>query len=73
VLNVTSLLKTHVRAVALPATYDEHGDDGLLMQLLMAECGACRRARWTAAARARTSRSCANAYSPTCPRGGPAQ
>ncbi len=38
VLNVTPLLKELiVRAVALPAGYDEHGDDGLLMQLLMAE------------------------------------
>ena len=38
VLNVTPLLKELiVRAVALPATYDEDGDDGLLMQLLMAE------------------------------------
>ena len=38
VLNVTPLLKELiVRAVALPATYDEDGDEGLLMQLLMAE------------------------------------
>lgn len=38
VLNVTPLLKELiVRAVALPATYDENGDDGLLMRLLMAE------------------------------------
>ncbi|MEO7729161.1 MAG: helix-turn-helix transcriptional regulator [Burkholderiales bacterium] len=38
VLNVTPLLKELiVRAVALPATYDEKGDDGLLMRLLMAE------------------------------------
>ena len=38
VLNVTPLLKELiVRAVALPASYDENGDDGLLMRLLMAE------------------------------------
>ena len=38
VLNVTPLLKELiVRAVALPASYDEKGDDGLLMRLLMAE------------------------------------
>src|SRR3954469_23726039 len=38
VLNVTPLLKELiVRAVALPADYDEKGDDGLLMRLLMAE------------------------------------
>ena len=38
VLNVTPLLKELiVRAVALPETYDENGDDGLLMRLLMAE------------------------------------
>jgi AraC-like DNA-binding protein len=38
VLNVTPLLKELiVRAVALPASYDEHGEDGLLMQLLMTE------------------------------------
>ena len=38
VLNVTPLLKELiVRAVALPAAYDEDGDDGLLMRLLMAE------------------------------------
>jgi AraC-like DNA-binding protein len=38
VLNVTPLLKELVvRAVALPASYDENGDDGLVMQLLMAE------------------------------------
>jgi AraC-like DNA-binding protein len=38
VLNVTPLLKELiVRAVALPATYDENGDEGLLMRLLMAE------------------------------------
>lgn len=38
VLDVTPLLKELiVRAVALPATYDENGDEGLLMQLLMAE------------------------------------
>src|SRR4051812_29638050 len=37
VLNVTPLLKELiVRAVALPADYDEKGDDGLLMRLLMA-------------------------------------
>jgi AraC-like DNA-binding protein/quercetin dioxygenase-like cupin family protein len=38
VLNVTPLLRELVvRAAALPARYDEHGDDGLLMRLLMAE------------------------------------
>ena len=38
VLNVTPLLKELVvRAVALPESYDESGDDGLVMQLLMAE------------------------------------
>ena len=38
VLNVTPLLRELVvRAVALPALYDEEGDDGLLMRLLMAE------------------------------------
>lgn len=38
VLNITPLLRELVvRAVALPATYDENGDDGLLMRLLMAE------------------------------------
>ncbi len=38
VLNITPLLKELVvRAVALPADYDERGDDGLLMRLLMAE------------------------------------
>jgi AraC-like DNA-binding protein len=38
VLNVTPLLRELiVRAVALPADYDERGDDGLLMRLLMAE------------------------------------
>jgi AraC-like DNA-binding protein/mannose-6-phosphate isomerase-like protein (cupin superfamily) len=38
VLNVTPLLRELVvRAVALPARYDEAGDDGLLMRLLMAE------------------------------------
>jgi len=38
VLNVTPLLRELVvRAVALPAAYDEEGDDGLLMRLLMAE------------------------------------
>jgi AraC-like DNA-binding protein/quercetin dioxygenase-like cupin family protein len=38
VLNVTPLLKELVvRAVALPVSYDEDGDDGLIMQLLMAE------------------------------------
>jgi AraC-like DNA-binding protein len=38
VLNVTPLLKELiVRAAALPADYDENGDDGLLMRLLMAE------------------------------------
>lgn len=38
VLNVTPLLRELVlRAVALPADYDEHGDDGALMRLLMAE------------------------------------
>ena len=38
VLNVTQLLKELiVRAVALPQDYDERGDDGLLMRLLMAE------------------------------------
>jgi AraC-like DNA-binding protein/mannose-6-phosphate isomerase-like protein (cupin superfamily) len=38
VLNVTPLLRELVvRAVALPARYDEDGDDGLLMRLLMAE------------------------------------
>ncbi len=38
VLNVTPLLKELVvRAVALPASYDEDGDDGLVMRLLMAE------------------------------------
>jgi AraC-like DNA-binding protein/mannose-6-phosphate isomerase-like protein (cupin superfamily) len=38
VLNVTPLLRELiVRAVALPADYDESGDAGLLMQLLVAE------------------------------------
>lgn len=38
VLNVTPLLKELiVRATALPVDYDEDGDDGLLMRLLMAE------------------------------------
>ena len=38
VLNVTPLLRELVvRAVALPLHYDEAGEDGLLMQLLMAE------------------------------------
>jgi AraC-like DNA-binding protein len=38
VLNVTPLLRELVvRAVALPARYNEDGDDGLLMRLLMAE------------------------------------
>src|SRR4051812_13349818 len=38
VLEVTPLLRELVvRAVALPENYDEHGDDGLLMRLLMAE------------------------------------
>jgi AraC-like DNA-binding protein len=38
VLNVTPLLRELVvRAVALPADYDENGDDGALMRLLMAE------------------------------------
>ncbi len=38
VLSVTPLLRELVvRAVALPAAYDEEGDDGLLMRLLMAE------------------------------------
>jgi AraC-like DNA-binding protein len=38
VLNVTPLLRELVvRAVALPDTYDEEGDDGLLMRLLIAE------------------------------------
>ncbi len=38
VLNVTPLLRELiVRAAALPDGYDERGDDGLLMQLLMAE------------------------------------
>ncbi|MGZ5089966.1 MAG: AraC family transcriptional regulator [Burkholderiales bacterium] len=38
VLNVTPLLRELVlRAVALPVGYDEDGDDGLLMRLLMAE------------------------------------
>ena len=38
VLDVTPLLRELVvRAAALPATYDERGDDGLLMHLLMAE------------------------------------
>ncbi len=38
VLNVTPLLRELVvRAVALPVAYDEAGDDGLLMRLLMAE------------------------------------
>jgi len=38
VLEVTSLARELiVRAAALPAAYDEGGDDGLLMQLLMAE------------------------------------
>ena len=38
VLEVTPLLRELVlRASALPAEYDEAGDDGLLMQLLMAE------------------------------------
>ena len=38
VLDVTPLLRELVvRAAALPATYDERGEDGLLMRLLMAE------------------------------------
>ncbi|MDP1537039.1 MAG: helix-turn-helix transcriptional regulator [Burkholderiales bacterium] len=38
VLDVSPLLhELIVRAAALPAAYDERGDDGLLMQLLMAE------------------------------------
>jgi AraC-like DNA-binding protein len=38
VLNVTPLLRELVvRAVALPMCYDAYGDEGLLMQLLMAE------------------------------------
>jgi AraC-like DNA-binding protein len=38
VLNVTPLLRELVvRAMALPVRYDEGGDDGLLMKLLMAE------------------------------------
>ena len=38
VLNVTPLLRELiVRAAALPLRYDEEGDDGLLMRLLMAE------------------------------------
>lgn len=38
VLDVTPLLRELVlRAAALPATYDESGDEGLLMQLLIAE------------------------------------
>jgi AraC-like DNA-binding protein/mannose-6-phosphate isomerase-like protein (cupin superfamily) len=38
VLNVTPLLRELVvRAVALPVHYDEKGEDGLLMRLLMAE------------------------------------
>ena len=38
VLNVTPLLRELVvRAVALPERYDDEGDDGLLMKLLMAE------------------------------------
>jgi len=38
VLNVTPLVKELiVRAVALPTIYDENGDEGLLMRLLMAE------------------------------------
>jgi len=38
VLNVTPLLRELVvRAVALPVRYDEEGDDGVLMRLLMAE------------------------------------
>lgn len=38
VLDVTPLLKELiVRAVALPPDYDEQGDDGLLMRLVMAE------------------------------------
>jgi AraC-like DNA-binding protein/quercetin dioxygenase-like cupin family protein len=38
VLNVTPLLRELiVRAAALPAAYDEDGDDGLLMRLLMPE------------------------------------
>ena len=38
VLSVTPLLRELVmRAVALPALYDEKGDDGLVMKLLMAE------------------------------------
>jgi len=38
VLDVTPLLRELVvRAVALPVRYDEEGDDGLLMRLLMAE------------------------------------
>jgi AraC-like DNA-binding protein/mannose-6-phosphate isomerase-like protein (cupin superfamily) len=38
VLNVTPLLRELVvRAVALPTSYDEDGEDGLLMRLLLAE------------------------------------
>jgi hypothetical protein len=38
VLSVTPLLRElAVRAVALPASYDEKGDDGLVMRLLVAE------------------------------------
>ncbi len=38
VLSVTALLRELVvRAVALPVRYDENGDEGLLMRLLMAE------------------------------------
>jgi AraC-like DNA-binding protein len=38
VLNITPLLRELVvRAVALPDTYDENGDDGLLVRLLIAE------------------------------------
>jgi AraC-like DNA-binding protein len=38
VLNVTPLLRELVlRAVALPKSYDEQGDDGLVMRLLLAE------------------------------------
>jgi AraC-like DNA-binding protein len=38
VLNVTPLLRELVlRAVALPESYDEQGDDGLVMRLLLAE------------------------------------
>ena len=40
VLEVTPLLRELVvRAAALPASYDENGDDGLLMRLLVAEMG----------------------------------